>query len=136
MAFCNESVSITIGKKDTNIILDGVMIRHWSNDSCAITTHIKKNIPNKVWNNIKDDLIYMDFWGMMTDNGQWGMDGSTLSVTGFIKNYYSWNSSKLYPAKKYIYRWSAEKMAIGKLFIKLYKLSGLESKCAFMQLTN
>jgi len=55
---------------------------------------------------------------------RFGVDGSTLSVTGYVSPHKAENGRN-----KSIYRWAAERSAIGKTFKDLLDLAGADIKC-------
>jgi hypothetical protein len=119
-AFCNRSVSLTIGKKPDTVTLDTYLYEvNDTETECKTISHTTKQLSEQVWDKFISSIDYADFWGLKEDNGRHGMDGSSLRVTGNERPINAFQGRY-----KAIYRWAAEQTAIGELFKKLLDQSG------------
>jgi hypothetical protein len=91
---------------------------------CKTISHFTKQLEINAWEEIRKGIAFSDFWGLQEDNGRHGLDGSGLRVTGYQKPPHSFEAKY-----KVIHRWAAENMAIGKLFKRVFELSGNNVAC-------
>lgn len=124
-AFCNKSVTLTIGKKSDIIIMETYLYEFNDKQTeCKTISHTTKKLSVGDWNNLIDNIDYTDFWGLKEDNGRHGMDGSSLRITGYERPVNAFEGRY-----KTIYRWAGEQTAIGELFKKLLDNSGTIVDC-------
>lgn len=73
-------------------------------------------------------LVQADFWGLKKDNGVHGLDGNSLTVTGYKKSGYS-------PGDQfnYVYRWLWQDYSISAPFNLVLKLSGNKKGCVWVE---
>ncbi|MBR9860212.1 hypothetical protein GYB22_05595 [bacterium] len=128
-AFCNKSAILTIGKNAYKQIIDLYIYEQHRPFSPQDTFeginihHQKITIDSNVWKKLQEGIYHSDFWGLMQDNGEWGFDGSTLTVAGYNKYGTTPDQTKI------IRRWAAEEMAIGKLFKQILDETGTVVEC-------
>lgn len=120
-AFCDKSVNITVGSRNDSIFMFAFLLTHnRKTDSCLSIERVEKSLSHSQWQTIQRGINYSDFWGLMPDNFNDGLDGSSLYVTGykdFPKQYYG------------VSRWAAEETALGESFIQVFEMSGFKNKC-------
>ena len=124
-SFCNKTANLTIGKLKDSITLE--LFIYELNDKqteCKTIQHTICLMDTKLWDTLISGIYQSDFWGMKEDNGRHGMDGSGLTVTGYERPINAFEGRY-----KKIYRWTAEKMAIGILFKKLLDISSTKVDC-------
>ncbi|MEZ4845140.1 MAG: hypothetical protein R3A43_12925 [Bacteroidia bacterium] len=126
-AFCDKAASIFIGSLNEDSLTFGVRLTGVDHYPSMKTTIIKDTIipiDFKKWEEFMNAMGYVDFWGLNEDNGINGFDGSSLTVTGYAKpsNYNKGNY-------KVIYRWAAERTAMGDVFRKLLDFANLNIEC-------
>ena len=124
-AFCNKSTTVTIGKKSDTITLDTYLYEFNDKQTdCKTISHTTKQLSERDWTDFLNGIDYADFWGLKEDNGRHGLDGSSLQVIGYErpKNAFQGRYKK-------VYRWAAERTAIGELFKKLLYKSGINVSC-------
>ena len=124
-AFCNKVTFLTLGKIKDTFELEVRIVEVDYDDSKFIETQKRLiSLTEKQWNEFISDLDDADFWGLKYSNGNGGFDGSSLYVQGLKKpnNYYLGESNS-------VYRWKPFNYQIGKLFIKLFKISGSKVDC-------
>ncbi len=126
-AFCPIITFLTIGRTELIYELDAVSVEYDYRDSiCEEKSRHTITLTKKQWNDFKNELDSVDFWGLKYRNGKEGTDGSSLYITEIHHNT-KMNS---------IYRWSPENLAIGKVFFNLYKTSGIYVDCYLFEYRN
>jgi hypothetical protein len=124
-SFCDQSVSMTIGKSSDKVVLDVYLYQISDRRTGRKTvTHETRRVGEKIWDVLVSGIEQSDFWGLQEDNGRQGLDGSALIVTGYEKPVNAFDGRY-----KKIYRWAAEDMTIGILFKNLLHLSGTTIDC-------
>jgi hypothetical protein len=131
-AFCDTAIIMTIGQRSDSVILETLLYRIVDRDDrqgeCKMFFHGIKRLDEKDWDSFTNEISYLDFWGLSSDNGRRGYDGSTLIVTGYLHPRNAFKGSY-----KKIYRWAAEESAIGSLFKKTFDLTGKTIRCFHYQ---
>jgi hypothetical protein len=124
-AFCNKSVTLTVGEVSDSVLLEVYLYEMSDREAtCKTISHTTKLLNKSESQKINIEINYADFWGLQADNGMYGFDGSSLFVTGYER------PIKAFQGKyKTIYRWSAERTALGVLFKKLLDLSRTTVDC-------
>lgn len=124
-AFCNKSVNLTIGKSGDSITLDFYLYEfNYEFKECKTIQHDTRNIDKQIWDTLIRGIRQADFWGLKEDNGNHGLDGSGLLVSGYERPINAFKGRY-----KTIYRWAAEEMAIGVLFKTVLDLAGIKVDC-------
>jgi hypothetical protein len=124
-AFCDKSANLTIGKSGDSITLDLYLFELNENQTeCKTIQHTIQLVDKKMWDTLINGIEHADFWGLREDNGRHGMDGSSLTVTGYERPINAFEGRY-----KKIYRWAAEEMTIGILFKKILDLSNTKVDC-------
>lgn len=123
--FCPYKINVTVSRKGDSSNLHFILYQYkWDTADCRIISEYDKAISPKNWKEIIESLNECDFWGLKKDNGVHGVDGSTLTVTGFRQRDSLFNS----PAKfNYVYRWSP--YGLSGPFQLILKLSGNKKGC-------
>ena len=123
-AFCDKWAIITIGKSAQRIEFEvKLYLVGRQRDTCSLLSHQRKFLNNDHWDSLQYSLGYADFWGLKETNGRSGVDGSSLTVSGYSK----YNDL---PFKSHtISRWAAEQSAIGQTFKHVLKLANLSVGC-------
>ena len=124
-AFCDQSINVTVGEKRDSVLIYAYHYTHnYMTDSCVSVDSSKRIITRAQWGEIKTNMDRADIWGLKVRNGISGMDGSSLSVTGYQKpvNAFEGRYTK-------ISRWAAEKTALGGSFKYVLDLSGINVPC-------
>ena len=127
-AFCDREANITVGRTGNGMMLEVYeyqsLNRWWGRELPKSDVHFTRVINKLEWDSLMQDMRYADFWGLTSQNGTIGYDGSNLRVIGYIRLA---EGSK--PNSKSIYRWVAEKTAIGTAFQRAFRLSGMQNEC-------
>ena len=126
-AFCPYRTSVTIKKNKDSIVLNTLVFQYaWDNRPCIVIEQHSTQVDSLNWDKFQQSLQVADFWGAKEDNGDHGVDGSTLEVYGFIKGSGSyWNPDK----SNYISRWCPGLLPIMESFGQLLKLSKTKKGC-------
>ena len=126
-AFCPYTTSTTIIKYKDSTVLNTIVYQYaWDTVPCKIIDQSTIIIDSLSWDKFQESLEVADFWGLKTDNGKHGVDGSTLEVYGFKKGTNSeWNPDK----SSFIERWSPAYNSILSSFILLLKYSKTKKGC-------
>ena len=75
-AFCDTSITITIGNRKNVYVVETALYRPGRHgDTCRLLSTTRKNIEKKDWEKIIDELDHDDFWGLKAGNGRFGVDG-------------------------------------------------------------
>lgn len=103
VAFCPYEHNITISKKGDSANIHFITYQYgWDTHTFKVIDEFDKKITTKEWDDFSQAMADADFWGLKSDNGVDGVDGTTLTVTGFIKANPRFNS----PSKfSYVDRW-------------------------------
>ena len=124
-AFCNQGITIIVGERNDSVLLLGYHNKFdYFTDSCLSYTYIEKPLTKAQWEIIQQHTLRADFWGLKPKNDRNGVDGSGLTVTGYQRpvNAFQGRYHK-------VYRWAAEKMALGELFKNVLDLTQIKSHC-------
>ena len=120
---CTDRIDLTIGeKKDAYTLTVKLDSMNISAGKC-ITKQFSKHIPQWVWEEFKQEIYYVDFWGMREQSGLQGDDGTSLRAYGYKKSY-----NGRYKLKA-IDRWLPEHLAVGRLLKKVFDLSEIKGTC-------
>jgi hypothetical protein len=93
-----------------------------SNEPCQVIKEYNKEITSEQWDSIVQSLQYADFWGLRGENGQSGIDGTSLYIDGYKRGQNGFED-KLHR----VYRWflgNLGKSAIGDSYKLVYHISG------------
>lgn len=124
-AFCDYQLNVTISRNGDSIKLHFILLKDlWLNDTCKVISEYDKRITAKDWGNFSDLMEKADFWGLRSNNGVMGLDGSTLVVMGFTKGYRTYEGK---PKFNYVYRWGYSTLSEPLIFV--LKLSGNTQGC-------
>jgi len=128
-SFCDKLIDMTIGRRNDSIILDTYLYQYnynfgMKNAECRIIQHSIKSVKQNMWDMLEEGIFHTDFWGLEVSNGKSGVDGSKLQITGYLASVNGFQGKY-----KKIYRWSAERMAIGVLFKNILDKSGIKIDC-------
>lgn len=124
-AFCDQSINITIGKRHDSVLLISYHYRRdYRTDSCLSVVRTEQSVTASEWTAIRAAMVKTDFWGLKADNRTHGLDGSELTVTGYEKpiNAFKGRYSS-------VWRWAAEKTALGEAFKLVLDLSEVKVPC-------
>ncbi len=124
-SFCDKFAIVTVQKVSGGMALQSVLYQIDSKtQGCIIVKQGNKKFDDKAWNSFSEELGFADFWGLKEENGDIGLDGSSLNIFGLRKSKASHNIEY-----KEIRRWSPEKTAIGQVFRYILDLSDIEAEC-------
>ncbi|OQP50881.1 hypothetical protein A4H97_03385 [Niastella yeongjuensis] len=128
-AFCPYKINVTVSKKADSSNLHFILYQYkWDTADCNIISEYDKKLTTKNWEDITESLSTSDFWGLKKDNGVHGVDGSSLTVTGYKNRDSVYNR----PAKfHYVYRWSQN--VLRDPFHLILKLSGNQKGCLWVK---
>lgn len=105
-SFCDTMLFLTLGRWESEYEFE-VMLEVYDSAGCRTIKQLKQKLERRIWDQLIAGLHYADYWGMESVNGHQSLDGSALYVLGFQKR-----TNK----QKVIYRWAAERTAIGTVF--------------------
>jgi hypothetical protein len=121
--FCDEKSNLTIGVSNDSATLFGYLYKvAFGTDSCISFKKIEKKLTKQEWYPVAKGLYQSDIWGLKLNNGNFGFDGSMLTVTAYRKSYRKPNITK-------VARWSPEKTTLGQTFLEVLKISSLKPAC-------
>lgn len=131
MAFCPYKLDITISKRDSNVNLHFVIYQYqWDTAIGRIVNEYDKKLTIKDWNDFKDEVAHADFWGLKEKNGEGGVDGNDIIVSGYIIG----DSSLHRPARfNLVRRWLINRTSLGDPFRLVVKLSGNRQGCYWIE---
>lgn len=129
-AFCPYAITFTIFSNDTDKHLEiAICANEYRLEGLdniyplfAKDTTYTITIADKDWDDFIKEIHYVDYWGMKPSNGDYGVDGSDLTIIGVEYPYHISMGDK---RAHRIHRWAPERAAIYELYRKLYKLSKL-----------
>jgi hypothetical protein len=126
-AFCPYKLQVTVSRKADRSNLHFILYQNqYDTVECKIVTEYDKTLSSKNWEALMNSLSIADFWGLKKDNGVRGLDGNSLTVTGYLKG----DSTNNRPAQfNYVYRWVYERTSLKEPFNLILKLSGNKSGC-------
>ncbi len=126
-AFCPYTTSTTIIKYKDSTILNTIVYQYaWDTLPCKIIDQSTILIDSISWEKFQESLEVADFWGLKPDNGNHGVDGSTLEVYGFKKGS---NAERNPDKSSFISRWSPAYNSILNSFVLLLKYSKTKTGC-------
>ncbi len=125
-SFCDKTTIITIGKLEDTIEMETLIIQDDHPVNVKLFSSSKISLTTNQWDDFLNELNHADFWGLKQRNGNEGFDGASLYVYGLEKpqSYYAGRSNS-------VYRWAPLNYPIGKLFLKLYRLSKNKVDCYY-----
>ena len=124
-AFCDTSMIMTIGKQKSEIIAETLLYTFdISRTRCVTVKKVRKRLEQQAWDKLQKGIRYADFWGLKGDNDMRGCDGSGLYVLAFEKSVNAFRGRY-----KVIYRWAAERTAIGTVFKDMMDETGTNVSC-------
>lgn len=122
-AFYDTLIDITIGEKEKEFTIDVVVSAiNRTGNKCVVVERCSKQIRQWMWERVKQEIYYCDFWGMREGNDIEGLDGWSLYVYGYKKDYQT--KYRL----KGIGRWSPRKTALAELYKTVLNFSELKTK--------
>jgi hypothetical protein len=130
-AFCPYKMHITVSRKADSSNLHFILYQTaWDTVECKIINEYDKKITSKNWQDFMQSLSFADFWGLKKDNGVHGLDGTSLTVTGYKKGDSMYNV----PAQfTYVYRWGHEWTSLNDPFKLIHKFSGNKNGCIWFE---
>jgi hypothetical protein len=124
-AFCDTLMIMTIGKQKSEIVAEIMLYAtDMLTNRCEIVKQLHKKMNQQAWEKLIKGIRYADFWGLKTYNDVDGFDGSSLYVFGFKSGINAFKERH-----KVIYRWTAERTAIGTVFKDMLDESGINVSC-------
>jgi len=126
-SFCPYVTTLTAIKQKDSMFLNTIVYQYaWDSVPCKIISQSIKPIDSLVWGEFQESLERADFWGLRSDNGRHGLDGSSLMAFGFKRSHYLQSA----PDKSnFISRWSPASNAVFSCFILLLKYSKAKDGC-------
>lgn len=130
-AFCPYKTHITVSRKGDSSNIHFILYQNqWDTVKCQIITEYDKTLSSKHWESLMNSLSIADFWGLKKDNGVRGLDGNSLTVTGYIKGDSMYNR----PAQfNYVYRWVYERTSLKGPFNLILKFSENKDWCIWRE---
>ena len=132
-AFCDNSLNITITKKDSIFKIHYISFRGWIDENnkinCSITNEFDKLISIIDWEKFKKMINHSDFWTLNQVSQQpGGTDGNGVTVSGYIKGDINrpYNKTDKFHM---VYRWWIDGTDLVNPFLEIVKLSGKKSGC-------
>jgi hypothetical protein len=101
-AFCNYRQITTIYKQNDSIKLNFLLYQLiWENAKCKKLEEFDRVLTADNWEEFLHKIDQGDFWGLKSDNGRQGLDGSTWTTTGYKKA----KSQNLPSQYHFVHRW-------------------------------
>ena len=123
-AFCDKAINITISKSHDTVMSEVFLYQMDEFNDRRLIEHKSERLNLDNWSALWNELFISDFWGLKMNNDRSGLDGSDLKIIGFESPVNSFNGRY-----KYIYRWAAEKSAIGNAFKTALEISNVNVNC-------
>ncbi|MBI4946611.1 MAG: hypothetical protein HY840_09440 [Bacteroidetes bacterium] len=126
-ALCPYATSATIINYKDSTVLNTIVYQYaWDTLPCKVIEQTTVAIDSVGWAMFQESLEVADFWGLRPDNGEHGVDGSTLEIYGFKKGTNSeWDPDR----SNFIERWSPAYNSILSSFTLLLKYSKTKKGC-------
>lgn len=124
-AFCDTLITMTVGKGESEFVAEVMLYARDSlKNKCVTVKRFEKKLDKQAWDKLLKGIRYADFWGLQPANDERGFDGSSLYVFGFKKRINAFQGRQ-----KVIYRWGAERTAIGTVFKDMMDVTGTSVSC-------
>lgn len=94
---------------------------------CTIAQEYETDIDSASWVKFQEAIFAADFWGLKEDNEYHGVDGSSLDVQGYQKNF-KWNQS-IQSKRSYVSRWSRSMDNLLQPFLMLLRFCKISKGC-------
>lgn len=130
-AFCSMPINITVTIKGDSANLHLLLYQIKRNTypcTCKDISEYDKKMSSKEWKEFNDKLLLADIWGLKRENGNFGLDGSTLIFIGYQRGNVSFNGLDNIC---YVRRW--EYSTLHDTFKYLLKISGIKKGCYWIQ---
>jgi len=125
-AFCDNSLCLTISKKDGLIKLHCISFPSLDTVIRNNSSAFEKTLSINDWTDFKNSIDHSDFWALKRENGKSGLDGNDITVLGFIKSNESPGEKDKFHG---VYRFWAEGTDLITPFKKILTLSGKNLGC-------
>ncbi|OQP59424.1 hypothetical protein A3860_37850 [Niastella vici] len=127
-AFCQYKLNVTISRTADNSNIHFIILQDvWLHDTCKVINEYNRKITAQDWDNFSRLMDEADFWGLKSNNGVMGLDGSDLVTTGF-KRHRTYDRK---PKFNCVYRWGPSTLSIPFHFV--LKLSGNTQGCVVVR---
>lgn len=128
-AFCPFKLNITVAKRGDSVKLSYIDYGYYEGQDTSINRFINynKTLTIKDWNEIKESLVRADYWGLKRDNGYHGVDGTSITVLGYVKSDPEFNRHE---RVNYVYRW--ELTTLREVAHLILKLSDNKENCFWL----
>lgn len=94
---------------------------------CTIVQQYETNIDSASWVKFQEAIFAVDFWGLKEDNEYHGVDGSSLDVQGYQKNFKG--SRNIESKRCYVSRWSRSMDNLLGPFLMLLQFCKISKGC-------
>lgn len=122
--FCQYKFNVTISERGGSPNIHFIIMQDvYLHDTCKVINEYDKKITAQDWEEFLQLMDKADFWGLKSENGVRGLDGSDLVTTGF-KDHGGYDGK---PKFNYVYRWGYSTLSAPFNFV--LKLSGNTQGC-------
>jgi hypothetical protein len=126
-SFCQYFTVATIIQRGKKITVNAIVYKNASvTDSipCTIAQQNEITLDSSSWDKFQNAIMYADFWGLKEDNGNHGVDGSSLDVLGYQKSF-EYGAEK----RSYVTRWSGSLDGLLVPFMMLLRFCKINKGC-------